>query len=382
MELAHRIAVMRTGQVAQVGRAARDLHGAGEPVRRELRRLVERARGYASARFDGGVAVVETDLGAVEAVAAEGVAAGGDAVALCRPERTRLARAEPDSAEPLARRGPRGRVPRRQHRARRSRSASTPSASGAWTRAMLEAGTEGGCTWSRSTSACCRRERLRPARPGDVHELPRGVRRAPAALPGRAQRRVQRLLGPDALRGRRRGGERSRDVHDHGAERRAEARVHRPSAAAPSRPTRAHAVPDGAQPVLHRREDARASSRGSARSSPACSSRWSAQARSTSARLTPTGCRATSSPSSSTSRRSSACGSATPRASSTSPSRTSSTRRSSARASSSTTSRARSSPRARPSRGTPRTIRRRACWRPGCPRTSCSGRSASSSSSG
>ena len=97
MELAHRIAVMRTGQVAQVGRP----HAIyTEPASRYVANFVgssNELEGTVSSLRDG-VAVVETDLGAVEAVAAEGVAAGADAVALCRPERTRLAQAEPDTA--------------------------------------------------------------------------------------------------------------------------------------------------------------------------------------------------------------------------------------------------------------------------------------------
>ena len=143
-----------------------------------------------------GVAVVETDLGAVEAVAAEGVAAGGDAVALCRPERTRLAQAEPETANRW-----RGEIRAAaflganiEHVVRigehtfRTWSVDTP---------ILEAGTEVlAVRRAASTSACCRRERLRPARPGDVHELPRGVRRAPAALPGRPQRRRTTASGP------------------------------------------------------------------------------------------------------------------------------------------------------------------------------------------
>ena len=84
------------------------------------------------------------------------------------------------------------------------------------------------------------------------------------ALPGRPQRRLQRLLGADALRRRRRGRRDPALVHDDGAERRAEGRVHGPPAAAPPRPAGAHAVPARAQPLLHAGEDRRCSSRGCA----------------------------------------------------------------------------------------------------------------------
>ena len=191
----------------------------------------------------------------VSGVAADGIASGDRVVAICRPERTRLAREEPQSpnrwraevrasaflgAEPRARR-----ARRRAHLPALERR-HEPARRGNRGLAVRRAGARPGAAGD---------ERLRPARAGDVRQLPRGVRRAAAALPRRAQRRLQRVLGAHALRRRRRRRERPGHVHDDGAERRPEARVHRPAAAAPPRPAGPHAVPRGAEPLLHAGED-------------------------------------------------------------------------------------------------------------------------------
>ena len=76
MELAHRIAVMREGRSSQVGPPQDDLHRAGVAVRRELRRLVERARGHGHSRRRAASPSSRRTIGAVRGVAAEGVAAG------------------------------------------------------------------------------------------------------------------------------------------------------------------------------------------------------------------------------------------------------------------------------------------------------------------
>jgi iron(III) transport system ATP-binding protein len=96
MELAHRVAVMREGELAQVGpprevyleprsRYVADFVGTSNELHGTLRSV------------DGRVAVVETDLGQVRGIAADGVAVGAPAVAICRPERTRLSPDEPSS---------------------------------------------------------------------------------------------------------------------------------------------------------------------------------------------------------------------------------------------------------------------------------------------
>ena len=96
MELAHTVAVMREGQIAQIGppqqiylrpatRYVADFVGSSNELQGTLSSL------------DGGVALVETDLGEVHGVAADGVAPGDRVVVICRPERTRIAKDEPDS---------------------------------------------------------------------------------------------------------------------------------------------------------------------------------------------------------------------------------------------------------------------------------------------
>jgi iron(III) transport system ATP-binding protein len=96
MELAHTVAVMREGQIAQSGppqeiylepasRYVADFVGSSNELHGTLRTL------------DRSVAVVETDLGEVRGVPADGLASGSRVVVICRPERTRLAREEPQS---------------------------------------------------------------------------------------------------------------------------------------------------------------------------------------------------------------------------------------------------------------------------------------------
>ena len=243
MELAHRVAVMREGQVAQVGLAAGDLPRARVALRRRLRRLVERARTGRLRSVDGGVAVVETDLGEVRGVAADGVAAG-------RRGSSRSA-------------GPSGRASRREEPASPNRWRGEVRAAaflGASLEHVVRVGEHTFRLWSVDTRLLepgtevwlyvepehvrvLPDERLRPARAGDVRQLPREFAELRATLPGRAQRRLERLLGADALRRRRRCRCATRPLHDDGAERRPEARVHRPAAAAPPRPAGAHAVP-------------------------------------------------------------------------------------------------------------------------------------------
>jgi iron(III) transport system ATP-binding protein len=96
MELAHTLAVMREGQIVQSGpppeiylepatRYVADFVGSSNELHGTLRSV------------NGRVAVVETDLGEVHGTAPDGVASGDRVVLICRPERTRLAREEPQS---------------------------------------------------------------------------------------------------------------------------------------------------------------------------------------------------------------------------------------------------------------------------------------------
>ena len=96
MELAHRVAVMRNGQVAQVG-PPREIYL--EPSSRYVADFVGSANELNGTvtSLDGGTAVVSTDLGDVRGVPAGGVAAGDDVVVVCRPERTELSAVEPQS---------------------------------------------------------------------------------------------------------------------------------------------------------------------------------------------------------------------------------------------------------------------------------------------
>ena len=369
MELAHthRRHARRPGRAGRP--AAGDLPRPANAVRRRLRRLLERARRARVARVDDGVAVVETDLGEVAASPPTASRPGGASSSICRPERTRLAREEPRRRTAGAPRS--GRPPSSAPTSSTScGSASTPSASGASTRRCWSAGTE---VWLYvepehvRVLPLCRNERLRPARARDVRQLPRGVRRAPAALPRRAQRRLQRLLGADALRRRRRGGERS----------------------ATFTTTVQNVVPKvaftGRRPPLHldppehtpyrtalnpyftaekmRRLEPRLREIIGGLLEPLVDAGGGRHLRGLQLPAAGLRLRGVLQPA----RRSSACASATPRASSTSPSRTSSRRRSSARASSSTTSRARSSPCARRSRSTPRTTPRAGLLATGLP---------------
>ena len=188
MELAHTVAVMREGQIAQSG-PPQEIYL--EPASRYVADFVGSSNELVGTlrSVDGGAALVETDLGAVSGVAADGIASG-------RPGRRHLpARAHPPfparsrSRRTAGGRGSGERVPRPEPRARRPTSASTRSGSGASTRACSTPGPRAGSTSSRSTSGCCRHERLRPARARDVRQLPRASSPSSgSAAPSRAAR--------------------------------------------------------------------------------------------------------------------------------------------------------------------------------------------------
>jgi iron(III) transport system ATP-binding protein len=96
MELAHTVAVMSQGTIAQLG-PPREIYL--EPANRYVADFIGSSNdipGTVRSVADG-VAVVETDLGEMRGVPADGVAPGGDVIVICRPERTRLAREEPES---------------------------------------------------------------------------------------------------------------------------------------------------------------------------------------------------------------------------------------------------------------------------------------------
>jgi iron(III) transport system ATP-binding protein len=96
MELAHTVAVMREGQIAQVG-PPREIYL--EPANRYVADFVGSSNELEGRvrSVDGAFATVETELGDVRGVAADGLVDGGRVVVICRPERTRLARDEPES---------------------------------------------------------------------------------------------------------------------------------------------------------------------------------------------------------------------------------------------------------------------------------------------
>jgi iron(III) transport system ATP-binding protein len=87
---------MRQGQVAQIG-PPQEIYL--EPTSRYVADFVGSANELNGTltSLDGGVAVVETELGEVRGVAADGVAVGEKVVAVCRPERMRLSADEPAS---------------------------------------------------------------------------------------------------------------------------------------------------------------------------------------------------------------------------------------------------------------------------------------------
>jgi iron(III) transport system ATP-binding protein len=96
MELAHRVAVMSQGHVAQLA-PPREIYL--EPASRYVAGFVGSANELEGTvrSVDGGTALVDTDLGEVRGVAVDGLEAGAPAVAVCRPERMRLAPEEPAS---------------------------------------------------------------------------------------------------------------------------------------------------------------------------------------------------------------------------------------------------------------------------------------------
>ena len=89
MELAHRIAVMNTGRVAQLG-TPREIYE--QPTSRYVANFVGTANelhGAVSSSDDAGT-VVATALGDVRVTAAPGIGAGSDAIVVFRPERSVL----------------------------------------------------------------------------------------------------------------------------------------------------------------------------------------------------------------------------------------------------------------------------------------------------
>jgi iron(III) transport system ATP-binding protein len=96
MELANTVAVMREGQIAQLG-PPQEIYL--EPATRYVADFVGSSNEIAGtvSSVNGRFATVATELGDVQGVPAEGIAPGGRAVVICRPERTRLAPNEPGS---------------------------------------------------------------------------------------------------------------------------------------------------------------------------------------------------------------------------------------------------------------------------------------------
>jgi iron(III) transport system ATP-binding protein len=96
MELAHRIAVMREGSIVQVA-PPRTVYT--EPATRYVANFVgtsNELEGTVTAVADG-VAEIDTAIGRVRGVASEGISEHAPAIAMCRPERLRLAPTEPES---------------------------------------------------------------------------------------------------------------------------------------------------------------------------------------------------------------------------------------------------------------------------------------------
>ena len=119
MELGHRVAVMREGQVAQIG-PPQEIYL--QPRSRYVANFVGSANELLGTvrSVTGAKTVVETDLGDLHGVAAEEVAVGDEVAAVCRPERVQLLPDRAGLAQPLARRSARRRLPRREPGARRS----------------------------------------------------------------------------------------------------------------------------------------------------------------------------------------------------------------------------------------------------------------------
>lgn len=98
MELAHRIAVMNSGRVAQVG-TPREIYE--RPVSRYVADFIGTANelhGTIAARGDGDAVTVDTALGPIDAVADDHLAVGDDAILIFRPERCKFSTVEqPDT---------------------------------------------------------------------------------------------------------------------------------------------------------------------------------------------------------------------------------------------------------------------------------------------
>ncbi len=97
MELAHRIAVMGTGDIVQLD-SPHTIYT--EPATRYVANFIGTSNELIGTvtSIGGGVAEVETAIGPIRGVPSEGVSAGDQVIALCRPERTRLTRDEPEPA--------------------------------------------------------------------------------------------------------------------------------------------------------------------------------------------------------------------------------------------------------------------------------------------
>ena len=98
MELAHRIAVMDTGRVAQLG-TPREVYE--KPVSRYVADFIGTANelhGQVSAHGDNATVQVETALGSVDAVASPGLDVGDDVVVVFRPERCTLSSGPEDGS--------------------------------------------------------------------------------------------------------------------------------------------------------------------------------------------------------------------------------------------------------------------------------------------
>ena len=95
MELANTIAVMGAGKIAQLG-PPREIYL--EPASRYVADFVGSSNELAGIvrALNGEFVTVATELGDVRGVGADGVAVDSKVIVVCRPERTRLAREEPE----------------------------------------------------------------------------------------------------------------------------------------------------------------------------------------------------------------------------------------------------------------------------------------------
>ena len=172
MELAHPMAVMREGRSSRSGPPQAIYPEPASTVRRGLRRLLERAEGHGYARLRDGVAVVETEIGpSCRASPPRASRPGGEAVVICRPERTRLAQMEPVSpnrwhAEVRARAFLGANLEHVVRRRRTTRSATwsvetPPAGGGNGGLALRGAASTSGCCRARATSTRSPRRRSR-----------------------------------------------------------------------------------------------------------------------------------------------------------------------------------------------------------------------------